>query len=108
MSLNCDIVMDCVAIYKDGLASDGTKKAVDTHLKECTDCRKYYKQYDSINNLTMKNHHIEADDPTEKFAAISAAMKARRNFFAACFVIFAAVTVFSVILSIIIGKKSKK
>ncbi len=109
MSLNCDIVMDCVAIYKDGLASEGTKKAVEAHLKECSDCRKYYKQYDSINNISVKSQDVKpVDDATAKFAAISAALNARRNFFAACFAVFAAITVFSLIFTIITGRKTRE
>jgi Predicted integral membrane protein len=100
--------MDCVAIYKDGLASEATKKAVDAHLKECADCRKYYKQYDSINSLNTKSQNIDSDDNTEKFARISAALKVRRNFFSACFAIFAAITAFSIVFTILTGRKLKR
>lgn len=107
MSLNCDVVMDCVALYKDGAVSEGTKKAVDAHIKECPDCRKYYKQYDSINTLAASRQNVDLDDTTEKFAALSASLQKRRRFFAACFSLFAAITIFSLIFSILTGRKNK-
>jgi len=105
MNLDCDIVMDCVSIYKDGLASEKTVKAVNEHLKECRDCRKYYKQYDSINNFTTKNQSACTGSSEEKFAALSAALKVRRNIFAALLVAFTLVTTISVIFGIITGSK---
>lgn len=108
MSLNCDIVMDCVSIYKDGLASEGTKKAVESHLKECPDCKKYYRQYDSIRHISSPSQSIPSDDKTEKFAALSSVLNARRKLFSACFAVFAAITVASVVFGIIVGTRSKK
>ncbi len=100
--------MDCVSIYKDGLASEGTKKAVETHLKECPDCKKYYRQYDSIKHINTSNQIVSSDDKTAKFAAISSVLDARRKLFNACFAIFAAITVASVLFGIIVGTRSKK
>lgn len=45
MSLNCEIVMDLVALYHDGEASKGSEAAVKEHLKRCKSCREFYKQY---------------------------------------------------------------
>lgn len=45
MSLSCDIVMDLVALYHDGAASKASEAAVNAHLKECKNCREFYKQY---------------------------------------------------------------
>ncbi len=45
MNLPCEIVMDLVALYQDGLANPVTKSSVAAHLRTCPDCRQYYKQY---------------------------------------------------------------
>ena len=45
MSLSCDVVMDLVALYQDGLASPNTQKEVTAHLWQCRKCRMQYKQY---------------------------------------------------------------
>ena len=100
--------MDCVSIYKDGLASEGTKKAVESHLKECPDCKKYYRQYDSIRHINAPSQSTPADDKTEKFAALSSVLNARRKLFNACFAVFAAITIASVLFGLIVGKRSKE
>lgn len=92
MSLKCNIVMDLVSIYKDGLASSQTKQAVDEHLKTCRDCRLYYKQYDSVERLlsgkklkTAPEPQTDSAEPTEKkFNDISFALQRRRMIFTAC------------------------
>ncbi|WP_317854239.1 zf-HC2 domain-containing protein [Chakrabartyella piscis] len=45
MKLNCDMTMDLVALYQDGLASESTNEAVESHLETCARCREYYKSY---------------------------------------------------------------
>lgn len=50
MNLTCDMTMDLVSVYKDGLASNDTKKAVEEHLKNCPECRKFYRLYDSVDS----------------------------------------------------------
>ena len=100
--------MDCVSIYKDGLATEGTKKAVDAHLKECPECKKYYRQYDSIRHPAPAAPVVPDEDKTEKFAALSSVLNARRRLFSACFAIFAAITVASVMFGIIVGTRSKE
>lgn len=43
--ISCDVVMDLVAVYKDGLASDDTRRLVRAHLRTCPGCRQLYAGY---------------------------------------------------------------
>ena len=43
MHITCDMAMDLAGLYKDGLASEDSTRAVEQHLKECPFCRRYYK-----------------------------------------------------------------
>ena len=45
MELSCDIVMDLITLYHDGLTSESSNKAIKTHLKSCPTCRKAYREY---------------------------------------------------------------
>ena len=45
MNLPCEIVMDLVALYQDGLANPVTKSSVAAHLRTGPECRQSYKQY---------------------------------------------------------------
>ncbi len=46
-NIGCDVIMDLVALYKDGLASDETRALVRDHLHVCPDCRRLYAGYRS-------------------------------------------------------------
>lgn len=43
--ISCDVVLDLVAIYKDGYASDDTRALVRSHLRSCPECRRLYAEY---------------------------------------------------------------
>lgn len=39
MKINCEIVMDLLPLYEEGLCSESSRTAVEEHLKECPNCR---------------------------------------------------------------------
>ena len=43
--ISCDVVLDLVAIYKDGYASEDTRTLVRSHLRSCPACRRLYAEY---------------------------------------------------------------
>ncbi len=45
MNISCDIIMDLIPIYKDGVASEDSKKAVEEHILTCKDCAEMCKMY---------------------------------------------------------------
>lgn len=105
MNLTCDIVQDLVSIYKDGAASAGTAEAVEAHLKQCGDCRRYYRQYDSINRKIAAKQAESAGEPADEYARISAALKTRRTIYEAFLAACAAITVTSAVFAFLLRKK---
>jgi len=102
MNLTCDIVMDLVSIYKDKLASQSSYEAIEEHLKECHNCRKYYKQYDSINQkeLEPENHNdYLQNDYMQKYTELSVKLNNRRKLIVAGMAVFACASVFAVLIS---------
>lgn len=82
MNLPCDVVMDLVGLYKDGLASNESKAAVDEHLKECAQCRKYYKMYDSIEKSTKNQQEpvLDLDSYSDyNFSDVSKRLRKKHN-----------------------------
>lgn len=77
MNINCDIVMDLVAIYKDGMASDGTKELVRTHLRTCPSCRKLYAGYQISQNIRPTPAPIPREDYAAGYSALARHMKIR-------------------------------
>ena len=49
MSIPCEVIEDLVSLYKDRLSSQKTASEVNAHLKSCSQCREYYRIYDSMN-----------------------------------------------------------
>jgi anti-sigma factor RsiW len=45
MNISCDMAMDLIALYKDGLASDDSRAAVREHLRLCPSCAREYARY---------------------------------------------------------------
>ena len=43
MNWKCELVMDLAPLYYDGVASRVSKRLVKKHLRECPQCRTYYK-----------------------------------------------------------------
>lgn len=48
MNLSCEIVMDLLPLYIDGLASQESGAEIKEHLRSCPQCRKYYHSYHKI------------------------------------------------------------
>ncbi len=69
MNLPCEIVMDLVALYQDGLANPVTKNSVAAHLRTCPDCRRYYKQYRRFSqNLPIWDRSLQKMQLNRSFA----------------------------------------
>lgn len=81
MSLNCEIVMDLISLYHDGLASASTKKAVSEHLKECAACRESYGEYKKIyrmHRLPEYENHARKDFVAQDYKALADKMRQKR------------------------------
>ena len=48
MNWKCELVMDLAPLYYDGVASRVSKRLVKKHLRECPQCRTYYKKYHPV------------------------------------------------------------
>ncbi len=67
MNITCEMAMDLVALYKDGLASEDSKEAVRTHLKSCPECRRAYAQYSADRARAVAPCPIPQDDLAQKY-----------------------------------------
>lgn len=105
MNLNCDVVMDLVSIYADGLASPATEEAITAHLKTCPSCRKYYRQYDAFDISPASVAPVvdpkpEVNEHMKRYVDISLKLRRKRNFYigaiASCACISAAAVLFGI------------
>lgn len=76
MILACDTVMDLISIYKDGLASAESIKAIEAHLKDCPSCRRYYKLYDTTGlHSAGEYRQMPSDKYTERFVELASKLR---------------------------------
>lgn len=74
MNWKCEIVTDLAPLYHDGLASEGSKRLVREHLKECASCRTYYKKYRPAEGVKLDAPISDAAD----FVFLAKQMRKRR------------------------------
>ena len=58
--LTCDIVKDLLPLYVDGMVSDVSKKSIENHLENCSECSEVYK--DMAFQLVMETQPTEVQD----------------------------------------------
>lgn len=78
MSLSCSNVQDYVTLYKDGVLSDETSAEVEEHLKNCRECKNYYREYDGMNTSVPEPQALEPNENAE-FAEVAKKMRKRKN-----------------------------
>lgn len=52
MKISCDVIMDLLPLYYDGVCNEGSKKIVEEHLAECESCKS---ALEKIKNATVEN-----------------------------------------------------
>ena len=62
MSWKCDVVTDLAPLYHDRVASSASRRLVKEHLKECSECRAYYKKYRPAEGIKMELPASETKD----------------------------------------------
>ncbi|MDE6731123.1 MAG: zf-HC2 domain-containing protein [Oscillospiraceae bacterium] len=48
MNMTCNFAKDLAELYHENLVSPETADAIRSHLKTCTDCRKYYREFRAL------------------------------------------------------------
>lgn len=109
MSLSCDNVMDLVSIYKDKLASEDSIKAIEEHLKQCPECKKYYRQYESISRIATSKYNAQIEDGyMKRYTDLSVKLRTRRILFIIGIALFTAVSLTTMLISLIKLLKNKR
>lgn len=76
MSWKCDIVMDLAPLYCDGMANEGSRRLVKKHLRECAECRAYYRLYRPV--LRRMGREAAQLQQGQDYACLAKRMRIRR------------------------------
>ncbi len=66
MNMTCKIVRDLVELYQENIVSHESAEAIQAHLKTCEECRKYYREYDSVQQAQVA---VDVPSPVEMQSA---------------------------------------
>ncbi|MBQ9091215.1 MAG: zf-HC2 domain-containing protein [Anaerotignum sp.] len=94
MNWKCEIVTDLAPLYHDGVASKASRKLVKEHLRECPECRAYYKKYSPVEGIKMDMPISDAED----FVLLARQMRRRRLLLWAGFLSYVSATIGALVL----------
>ena len=94
MNWKCEIVTDLAPMYHDGVASEASRKLVREHLRECPECKKYYKNYRPADNVVVDLPMSDAED----FVQLAKQMRRHRLLLWAGFLSYVSATVAGLVL----------
>lgn len=80
MNMTCEVAMDLAELYHAELVSAESAGAIHEHLKECSKCRSYYKEYDAVRRHHFRVPSLEdiADTEERMYASLSRKLRRRR------------------------------
>lgn len=55
----CNIILDLLPLYMDGLTSDGTNVVIEEHWKECEKCRRVYEEMSGEIDIGLQREKIK-------------------------------------------------
>lgn len=66
MNMTCEIVRDLTELYQENIVSRESAVEIRAHLKNCAECRKYYRNYDHLMNTDVA---VDIPSQQEMYAA---------------------------------------
>lgn len=83
MNMTCKIAMDLAELYHAKVVSAESARTIREHLKGCSACRQYYKEFEAVrqHRTAMRRLPAENLESTEERLYISLSRKLRRRRF---------------------------
>ena len=101
--VNCEVIRDLLPLYVDDVASEGTKKLVEDHIKDCVDCRKELKEMSERVGIPVSG---KAEmEKAELFAGIKRAFRRKKVRTAVVSAIVAVLAVTGIYAALVIPSK---
>jgi predicted anti-sigma-YlaC factor YlaD len=104
MSLSCDIVMDLAGVYHDGIASAESCAAIEEHLKNCKECRRFYRHYKIMLENRRRNDLRESAGAGD-FSALASRLRQRRAIITSILIGYSCIVGGILVLDLIRGRR---
>ena len=60
--MKCEIIRDLIPLYLDKVCSEDSRKLVEEHLAECSECRKYMKELETELEAVKQKKEEDLDE----------------------------------------------
>ena len=60
--MKCEIIRDLIPLYLDNVCSEDSRKLVEDHLSECSECRKYMKELETELEMVKEKKEVDLDE----------------------------------------------
>lgn len=104
MSWKCEIVTDLAPLYHDGEASKVSRRFVKEHLRECQQCRGYYKKYQPLENVGEEMPFMQEEG---NFLVLAKKMRKRRLLLWGGFLSYVSATIVALVAYYVHKNKEK-
>ena len=80
MNSECDVVMDLAGVYFDKTAACETEAFIKEHLKNCENCRNFYKQFSKYKKADKINNNCDIPGWEGNYDEVAYRIRKRRRF----------------------------
>jgi predicted anti-sigma-YlaC factor YlaD len=99
--------MDLAGVYHDGIASRESCAAIEEHLKDCKECRRFYRHYKIMLENRRREERREANVAGD-FGALASRLRQRRAIITSVLIGYSCIVGGILVLDLIRGRKKGK
>lgn len=79
MSISCNVVQDLIVLFQENTVSEETRQEIRSHLKECRECRRVYREYAHLNQEEFHGEPDTENMPELHYGELAARIRRRKR-----------------------------
>ena len=80
MSISCNVAQDLIVLFQENTVSEETRQEIRSHLKECRQCRRVYREYAHLNQEEFHEEPKVDQMPEFHYEELAARIRRRKRF----------------------------
>lgn len=79
MSISCNVVQDLIVLFQENTVSEETRQEIRSHLKECRNCCRVYREYAHLNQEEFHGEPDTENMPELHYGELAARIRRRKR-----------------------------